>query len=50
MKTHPAWLTIRYFIYDYFICKITVSENAIKVNRHLKAWINPLGLYGDVII
>ena len=36
------------FSYNYiiiFICKITVSENAIK-----KTWTNLLGLYGHVII
>ena len=30
------------FIFHLFICRITVSENVVKINKHRKEWTNPI--------
>ena len=32
-------------IFHVIICRITVSENVVNINIHLKEWINPIRGY-----
>lgn len=32
-------------MFHVIICIITVSQNVVKINKHLKEWINPIRGY-----